>query len=143
MLDGDARAFVLSCRVGRLATAAPGGRPHAVPVCFAAEGDVVYTAVDAKPKRPDATLRRLRDIAANPRVLLLFDEYDDGDWSRLRYVQVHGQARVLDGWEEHDRALALLRARYAQYAGPGPWELAADARVIAVKAERVVSWSAG
>ena len=54
-----------NARVARLATVDPDGRPHVVPICFALEGDVLYTAVDEKPKRTRA-LQRLRNIEANP-----------------------------------------------------------------------------
>jgi len=36
--------------VARLATVGADGRPHVVPVCFALDGDMLYTAVDEKPK---------------------------------------------------------------------------------------------
>ena len=47
-------------RVARLATVGPDGRPHVVPICFALDGDTLYTAVDSKPK----STRRLRRLAA-------------------------------------------------------------------------------
>jgi PPOX class probable F420-dependent enzyme len=67
--------------VARLATADTGGRPHVVPIVFAVEGDLVWTAVDHKPKRTRA-LRRLENVRANPRVSLLADHYEE-DWSAL------------------------------------------------------------
>ena len=51
---------------------------HVVPVVFAVRGGVVYTAVDAK-RKTTRRLRRLANIAANPRVSMLVDHYDD-DW---------------------------------------------------------------
>ena len=134
--EGD-RAFIESQRTARLATVDAAGRPHVVPVCFALEGDVLYTPIDEKPKRGDArSLRRLRNIAANPHVQVLFDAYDDADWTRLRYLQLRGRARILNAGAEHERAIAALRARYAQYAA-----MALESRpVIAVDVERAVSW---
>jgi PPOX class probable F420-dependent enzyme len=138
-IDPEARAFIESQRVARLATADERGRPHVVPICFALDGDTLYTPIDEKPKSGDYTrLRRLRSIAANPHVQVLLDLYDDGDWTRLRYVQLRGAARVLDDGLEHARAIALLRSRYPQYAA-----MALDTRpVIAVDLEVVVAWSA-
>jgi PPOX class probable F420-dependent enzyme len=136
IIDEPLRAFIESQRVGRLATVDEQGRPHAVPVCFALYRDVIYSAIDEKPKRAGAKLRRLRNIEANPNVMLLLDVYEDADWSRLRYVQLRGRAHVIEGGYEHARAIALLRARYAQYAA-----MALEARpVIAFEVERVVSW---
>jgi PPOX class probable F420-dependent enzyme len=138
IIDDGLRAFIESQRVGRLATVDEHGRPHAVPVCFALAGDVVYSAIDEKPKRAGAKLRRLRNIEANPNVVLLLDVYDDADWWRLRYMQLRGRARVIDGGDEHGRAIGLLRRRYAQYAS-----MALEERpVIAIDVERVVEWRA-
>jgi PPOX class probable F420-dependent enzyme len=139
LLNSRARAFIETQRIARLATVDESGAPHVVPVCFAASDRVLYTPVDEKRKRADPrALRRLRNIAREPRVQLLFDAYDDADWSRLRFVQVRGTARVLDGGDEHARAVTLLRARYAQYE-----RMALDERpVIAVDVARVVQWDA-
>ncbi len=85
-MTADAPAWALAllrdARVGRLATADATGQPLVVPVCYAldADGRHLYSAIDAKPKRT-RQLRRLRNIAANPRVSLVVDEYDE-DWSR-------------------------------------------------------------
>jgi PPOX class probable F420-dependent enzyme len=72
----EARQRFAAARVTRLATADAAGRPHIVPVMFAVEGDVVYGAVDAKPKRR-AVLKRLANVAAKPAVALLVDLYAD------------------------------------------------------------------
>jgi PPOX class probable F420-dependent enzyme len=139
IIDDALRTFIESQRVGRLATVDEHGRPHAVPVCFALADDVIYSVIDEKPKRAGAKLRRLRNIEANPNVVLLLDVYDDADWSRLRYVQLRGRARIIESGEEHGRAIALLRGRYAQYA-----EMALEERpVIAIDVERVVEWRGG
>ena len=108
-----ALALLRDGRVGRLATADAAGHPLVVPVCYAFDGERVYSAVDAKPKRTRA-LRRLRNIAENPRASLVVDEYDE-EWTRLRYVIVEGPADVLTGGPEFARAVDLLVAKYAQY----------------------------
>jgi PPOX class probable F420-dependent enzyme len=96
--------------VARLATIRPDGSPRVVPICFALDGDVLYTAVDEKPKRT-RRLARLADIDAEPRVEVVIDHYQD-DWSRLWWVRLRGRARVVDCDE---RALELLAAKYPQY----------------------------
>jgi PPOX class probable F420-dependent enzyme len=134
-----ASAFGLfaSARVLRLATVRPDGTPHVVPICFALEGDTVFSAVDHKPKRSRA-LQRLANIAAQPRVSLLADAYSE-DWSALLWVRADGIARVVEAGEaEHDRASRLLRARYAQYA-----EAPAFGPVLVVQLDRWVGWSSG
>ena len=100
-------------RVAHLATTDPDGRPHLVPIVFALEGDTLYTAVDAKPKR-SRTLRRIENARERPQVTVLVDRYAE-DWSRLWWVRLRGRARVLDGGDEAERALALLVEKYEQY----------------------------
>lgn len=121
--------------VARLGTADARGRPHVVVVTFAVAGDVVYTAVDQKPKS-GATLKRLRNVAENPRVSVLADEYAD-DWDTLWWARADGRAVVLAGPEEMARPLRLLAERYWQYQvapPPGP--------VLAVTVERWSGWAA-
>ena len=60
-------------------------------------------------------LLRFRNIARNPAVSLLVDEYDE-DWQRLWWVRADGIARVIDAGPERDTAIRLLRAKYPQYA---------------------------
>jgi len=103
-------ALVDQARVARLATAGADGRPHVVPICFALDGDTLYTAVDGKPKRTRA-LKRLRNIEENQWVEVVIDHYED-DWTRLWWVRLRGRARVV---ERDERALELLRAKYSQY----------------------------
>jgi PPOX class probable F420-dependent enzyme len=99
--------------VGRLATVTTDDRPHIVPCCFALSGDVVYSAVDHKPKST-TQLRRLTNLRANPRAALLVDHYDD-DWSSLWWIRADGSGRILEDGPEADRAIALLVAKYHQY----------------------------
>jgi PPOX class probable F420-dependent enzyme len=134
----DVREFIERQRVARLGTVDEKGRPHLVPVCFALDGDVLYSSIDEKPKRQGAKLRRLRNIERSPQVQLLLDVYDDSDWSQLRYAQIRGRARIMQDGEEHARAIGLLRARYPQYAS-----MALEERpVIAIDVDRVVAWKA-
>jgi PPOX class probable F420-dependent enzyme len=118
-----------------LATSGADGQPHLVPIVFAVLGDVLYTAVDAKPKS-GGKLRRLDNIEANPRVSLLVDHYDE-NWDQLWWARADGSARVLPPTSaESLAALAALTARYGQYretAPPGP--------VIAVDIRRWSGWT--
>ena len=122
-------------RVARLATADVNGKPHIVPITFAVEGDTLYFAVDAKPKRT-SDLKRLRNIAANPAVSVLVDHYEQ-DWDRLWWVRGDGTARVVEDRVRTERALDLLVRKYAQYRDarpPGP--------VVAITIERMTGWAA-
>jgi PPOX class probable F420-dependent enzyme len=121
--------------VAVLATITPGGKPHAVPVCFALDGSVIYFAVDHKPKRT-SELQRLRNIAANPAVALLAEHYEH-DWNRLWWVRADGTARVLDAGEESQHAIELLIDRYPQYRERPP-----QGPVVSITIERLTGWSA-
>ena len=120
--------------VAHLATADATGRPHLVPISFAVDGDTLYFAIDAKPKRT-RHLKRLRNIAANPAVAVLFDHYED-DWTRLWWVRVDGTARVLDKTAQADRAVELLVSRYPQYQRARP-----AGPVVAISIDRMTGWS--
>jgi PPOX class probable F420-dependent enzyme len=136
MLSARERAFIETRRVAHLATADRTAVPQVVPVCFGLAGDALYITIDQKPKRDGGRpLKRLRNIAENPRASIVFDRYDE-DWRRLAWVMLHGRAAILADGAEHDRAQALLRARYRQLEamaiGPLP--------VIVIRIERVASW---
>jgi PPOX class probable F420-dependent enzyme len=131
-----ARATFAAARVARLATADAHGVPHLVPIVFAADGNIVYSAVDQKPKRTHA-LRRLANLAVNPSVSLLVDHYDD-DWNALWWVRADGRALVLDtSAAETARAIDLLALRYHQYRAQRP-----DGPVIAITVQRWSGWQA-
>lgn len=126
----EARRRFAAARVARLATIGPDGRPHLVPITFAAIGaDTIVTAVDHKPKRTTA-LQRLANIERDPRVAVLADHYDD-DWSKLWWVRADGVARVL-----RDSAAAQLADKYPQYRDRPP-----SGTVIVIEVERWSGWA--
>lgn len=110
--DEAARLFA-AARVATLATVDGSGAPHAVPVTFVLDGAIVWSAVDGKPKRA-GPLRRHANIRAEPRVSLLVQRWDE-DWSALWWVRADGLAVVTDEPTAVDRAVGLLREKYAQY----------------------------
>ena len=128
------RKRLAEARVAHLATVGPGGRPHVVPITFVLDGDAMYFAVDAKPKRT-TDLQRLRNIAANPAVAVLVDYYDE-DWNRLWWVRVDGHARVLDAGQT-ERPVDLLVERYEQYRPARP-----SGPVVEISIDRMSGWSA-
>lgn len=133
--SGEARRRFASARVARLATVRPDGAPHLVPVVFAAVGDTIHTAVDAKPKSATG-LQRLANLRTEPRCTLLVDHYDD-DWDRLWWVRADGRATVLEQPAHDHPGMAALRDRYAPYATrppPGP--------LVVVEVERWSGWAA-
>lgn len=127
------RRRAAAARVGRLGTVRPDGRPHVVVCCFALAEEVVYSAVDDKPKTT-LSLQRLRNLTADPAASLLVDHYDE-DWTALWWIRLDGAGRVVADVAEHERAIALLCEKYEQYrrrrpAGP----------VIALDVVRWTAW---
>lgn len=120
--------------MARLATADETGRPHAVPITFALDRNVLYFAVDHKPKSTQ-NLRRLRNIRTNPRVSVLVDHYS-ADWTALWWARADGQAEV---WTDPRRCrtpVSLLRAKYPQYADRSP-----EGPVVAVEVSEWSGWA--
>ena len=113
--DPGVQRFLSLSRVAHLATAGIDAAPHAVPLCFWFDGDNFYFVIDEKPKRQTGLkLKRMRNIAANSRVALVIDHYEE-DWSQLAYVLVSGHASVVEDQEEYMLALRHLRDKYPQY----------------------------
>ena len=133
------KAKLKEARVARLATLDAQGHPHIVPICFAYDGRILYTAVDRKPKRvAPERLARLRHIQAEPQVALLIDQYEE-DWTQLWYILVRGKAKLIPNSLPRERARGIrqLRAKYPQYAAG---LLPDDALLIMITPERITSW---
>ena len=126
---------ITSMTVARLATVGLDGRPHIVPITFAANDEALYFAVDRKPKRT-TDLQRLRNIAANPAVSVLVDHYED-DWTKLWWVRLDGLARIFHEGSEFTLAIALLAERYSQYRTAPP-----AGPAVKITIERMSGWSA-
>jgi PPOX class probable F420-dependent enzyme len=138
--DATARAFLARHRVAHLATADAAGVPHVVPVCYAVSAGRIYFVVDDKPKHPGGrALKRMRNLAENPHVALVADDWSE-NWRRLAFLLVRGSAAVVTDARERRRALRSLRARYPQYRAmtlDGP-----DHPVVGITPEHVHLWRA-
>lgn len=133
--------FIREHRVARLATVGIDGQPAVIPICYAFNGELMYSPIDEKPKGVDAdALKRVRNIQNNPHVALVIDDYSD-DWSKLIYVLVSGTAEIVlpgAGDREHARAVELLREKYPQYRS-----MKIDERpIIRITPTRIKRWAA-
>ncbi len=134
------KAFILSHRVARMATADKLGRPYVVPVCYAYDGGCFYTPIDKKPKRVSVEgLKRVRNISENPNVSVVIDEYHE-EWTRLTYVIIHGRADIIKEGAEYLNSLRLLCEKYPQYKNMNLSKL--NLPVIKIIPDRVTSWGA-
>ena len=130
--------ILLSARVARMATAAPGGEPLAVPVCFVYSEPFIYTPLDKKPKKAEwKRLRRVKNISSNPSVSLVIDEYSE-DWTKLRYLIINRRADIISRGGEYEAALRALSSKYPQYKDMGLED--AGLPVIRITPVRIISW---
>ncbi len=136
MSADEARRRFAQARVARLATIAADG-PRLVPITFALAGEVIWSAVDdVKPKRTVA-LARLDQIAADARVSVLADHYEE-DWSALWWVRADGRARVIDRDDtDAQPGLRALADRYPPYRDRAP-----VGPLIVICVQRWSGWSA-
>jgi PPOX class probable F420-dependent enzyme len=135
VVDFDPQASFADAPVARLGTVSPNGTPHLVPVVFALRDEVVYTAVDSKPKTTQR-LQRLANIERHPQVSLLVDHYAD-DWTQLWWVRVDGIAAIHHVGNSLHAGHDLLRAKYPQYQS-----VPLNGPVIAIAVRHWSSWHA-
>jgi nitroimidazol reductase NimA-like FMN-containing flavoprotein (pyridoxamine 5'-phosphate oxidase superfamily) len=86
-LTSKEKDFVQSLRVARVATVAPDGVPHNVPVCPLFDRNKIYFATERG-------ARKVRNIEANPSVTIVFDDYTEA-WTYLRGIMFQGKARIV------------------------------------------------
>jgi PPOX class probable F420-dependent enzyme len=110
----EARARFAGSRVLRLATTGRDGQPHVVPCTFVLdEQGRIAIGIDNKPKST-GNLRRLRNIAENPRVSAIADHYDE-DWNQLWWARADGAAAIEQSGAGHRARWHQLISKYPQY----------------------------
>lgn len=141
IVDPRIGEFLKLARVAHLATTSAAGAPHNIPLCFwFDEISHFYFVIDEKPKRDSALrIKRMRNIAENPRVALVVDHYEE-DWAALAYVLVHGDAAVVEDQNEYMLALRNLRDKYPQYRTMGLTP--ANNPIVRIDAQRFHAWGA-
>jgi PPOX class probable F420-dependent enzyme len=118
---------------GVLATAHHQRGVDAVPVVFIVDGDCIVIPIDTVKAKSTTRLRRLENVAADARVVVLAEHYDD-DWTQLWWVRANGRAiesALTDAW-----AVAFAK-KYAPYRAEG-----AIASVLVVTVESITGWTA-
>lgn len=118
---------------GILATVHPERGVDAVPVVFALDGRTVVLPVDTVKAKRTNDLQRATNLAGDPRCVLLVEHYAD-DWDELWWVRAHGRASP--SGDVSAAHVALLAARYPEYAAPG-----AVTSTIVLEPQRVRGWS--
>lgn len=107
--------FIQTQKIARMATVDKSGKPLVLPICYAYDGNYIYTPIDKKPKRVSPMqLKRIKNIINNPNVSVVIDRYYE-DWARIAYIIIHGTAVVIDRGKEYHESLRILSEKYRQY----------------------------
>src|SRR5262249_62024934 len=92
-LPPSVAGFIAEGRVGRLGTADASGQPLVVPICYAFDGESLFSAIDAKPKTPGPRgLRRIRNLRGNPQGSVVIDRYGE-DWTKRHHALIQGRVQ--------------------------------------------------
>src|ERR1700730_8797809 len=84
--------YLQSQRLARVATRAPGGQPHVVPVSFRYNPDEDTIDVGG---HGFVGRKKYRDVQRNPRVAIVIDDLATVDPWRPRMIEIRGQADIL------------------------------------------------
>jgi nitroimidazol reductase NimA-like FMN-containing flavoprotein (pyridoxamine 5'-phosphate oxidase superfamily) len=122
--------FAECLRVARVATVAPDGVPHNVPVCPVFDKNKIYFGTERG-------ARKLRNIESNSNVTVVFDEYSEA-WSNLRGIMFQGKARTLNA-KEFRELRKKMYAKYPQYEQSAPLG-ERDSAIVEVTPKRKFSW---
>lgn len=101
-------AYLLSQRLGRLATVAPDGAPQNNPVAF--KVNQIQGTVDIAGYNMGAS-RKFRNVEGNPEVALVVDDIASYDPWTVRGIEIRGTAEALRGVEHtgHGTSPELIR----------------------------------
>ena len=130
-LTENEATFVRWARVARMATVAPDGQVHNVPISPVLVDGRILIATDTVSKK-------VRNIEFEPRVSVVFDEYSEM-WELLHGVVIEGRVRILREGESFSRGRAELYEKYRQYEIESPIEEGASV-LLDVAPDRVLSW---
>ncbi len=118
-------------RICRVASASAAGMPHLVPVCqVVADGKIYYASA--------TKVRKVRNIAENPRVAVTVDIYSD-DWTHIKGAMVQGTARLFPKGPRFRKIRALLYRKYPHYRRDATLD-ESDSVIVEVTPTHVFTW---
>ncbi|MEX0832325.1 MAG: pyridoxamine 5'-phosphate oxidase family protein [Actinomycetota bacterium] len=123
--------FISVARVGRLATVGSAGMPHVVPICHILDEGLIVFATPV-------TSVKARNMAAEPQVSLVFDDYTEF-WEDLAQVVVQGRAGMITAGPEFRRYRDLIYAKFPQYPTAADGISEEEDAMVMVSVERVAS----
>ncbi len=107
------KEFLSKERVARVASINADGALHVVPICFALNGETIYSTVIEGSKRLD-NMRRTASLS------IVIDRYEEneGEWLTLKGILMSGRAEILDYANNKEAFMSgwsrLIR-KYPQY----------------------------
>ena len=115
LAEDEARRRLASHDHGVLGTLHAERGVDAVPVVYAVVDDHVGVPIDRVKPKLSGRLQRERNLAQDPRAILLIEHWDRDEWSRLWWVRAELHWHTTDP-EQRTAALgAQLAERFAQY----------------------------
>jgi len=146
MISGKEADFLLYERVARMATINTESRsPHVVPVCFAFDGENIYTTLGADSNR-------LKNINEGSKMSLLIDKYveEKGEWKILCGLLIYSNVEILTYSEDRDEFMhgwSLLIRKYPQYKQWANPDLAPKdpdkRRIVKIHPSKIIRWGFG
>jgi nitroimidazol reductase NimA-like FMN-containing flavoprotein (pyridoxamine 5'-phosphate oxidase superfamily) len=128
-LDDKQRDYLDYARVARIATVDEQGQPHVVPVCPILVDGTVYVASEDN--------RKVRNLRANPKVALAFDDYVE-DWTALRGVTVFGTLTdIIEGGAPFAVLQKLFYRKFPQYEPQVGGVTEGDTLILEIRIDRV------
>jgi len=135
-MTGKEKNFIMDHRIAHLSTVDTDGNPHVVPIVYVLDNEVIYTPVDSKPKRNIGTkIQRVKNIENNSSVSVVIDDYSE-NWDKLAWVQIRGDAHLINQGYEFQKAVDLIKKKYPQY---GIMNFSIY-HLIAIISSKVLSW---
>jgi nitroimidazol reductase NimA-like FMN-containing flavoprotein (pyridoxamine 5'-phosphate oxidase superfamily) len=113
MLTIEQKKFLGEERVARIATVNADGTPHLVPICFAFDGEQIYSTLIKGEKR-------LANMVRRRHASILVDQYQEekSQWTVLKGVLMYGEVQILvfeNQRQQFMRGWRLLIEKYPQY----------------------------
>jgi nitroimidazol reductase NimA-like FMN-containing flavoprotein (pyridoxamine 5'-phosphate oxidase superfamily) len=133
-LSGEEAAFVEAARVAHIATTAPDGSPHVVPISPVLDLDRLLFATEIR-------TAKVRNIRANASVTVCVDRYSE-DWTALQQVILYGAAYFIETGMEFERDRNLLYGKFPQYPTEAPIEEGSSI-IVEIEVERASTWGFG
>ena len=133
----DAMARLVAHDHGVLCTLHATRGVDAVPCVFAVDDDgFVGVPIDRVKPKSLSRLQREHNLESDSRAMLLVEQWDRDDWSRLWWVRASLEWEAAPSAERTDGLAALLADRYAQYRDR-PFD-----RVLVLRIVDVTGWAA-